>query len=71
MVIDVYKTIFFGRADPQLFIPPRDLDLLIRSSFELLDLDFNYDELSQIYQSLCTHGEQSRFYSDVLESDGF
>lgn len=71
MIVQVYQNIFYAHESPQLFIPARDLDLVIRSTFELLNLDFNTHGLSQSLNSLCTEGPQSRFYSDVLESNGF
>jgi hypothetical protein len=71
MIVQVYQNIFYAHESPQLFIPARDLDLVIRSTFELLNLDFNTHALSETLNSLCTEGPQSRFYSDVLESNGF
>lgn len=71
MIVQVYQNLFYAHESPQLFIPARDLDLVIRSTFELLNLDFNTHCLSQTLNSLCTEGPQSRFYSDVLESNGF
>ncbi len=70
-LIEQYQQVFYSNANPILYIPPRDIDLLLRSSFELLHLEFYQPVLSQLLMSLCTEGPQSRFYLDVLESDRF
>jgi hypothetical protein len=70
-IIEQYQQVFYSNANPILYIPPRDIDLLLRSSFEFLHLEFYQPVLSQLLMSLCTEGPQSRFYLDVLESDRF
>lgn len=70
-LIEQYQQVFYSNANPILYIPPRDIDLLLRSLLELLHLEFYQPVLSQLLMSLCTEGPQSRFYLDVLESDLF
>ena len=71
LIIGQYQQVFYANANASLYIPPRDIDLLLRSTFELLNLDFDQPRLSQLLISLSTEGPQSPFYLHVLGSDGF
>lgn len=71
LIIGQYQQVFYANANASLYIPPRDIDLLLCSTFELLNIDFNQLRLSQLLISLSTEGPQSQFYLDVLGSDGF
>jgi hypothetical protein len=71
LIIGQYQQVFYANANASLYIPPRDIDLLLRSTFELLNIDFNQLRLSQLLISLSTEGPQWQFYLDVLGSDGF
>lgn len=71
LIIGQYQQVFYANANASLYIPPRDIDLLLRSTFELLNIEFNQLRLSQLLISLSTEGPQSQFYLDVLGSDGF
>ena len=62
MIISLYKTIFYGREDPLMFIPSNDLDLLLRTALE--GFEFDQTALSEI---LCQDRHESPFYSGVLE----
>ena len=66
MIISLYKTLFYGREDPLLFIPSNDLDLLLRSALESYEL--NQTALSDILQSLCQERHESPFYSGLMEA---
>lgn len=66
MIIDLYKSIFYGRGDPLLFIPMNDLDLLLRKA--LGSFDFDQTALNEILRSLCQDRHESPFYSGLLES---
>ncbi|KAM1633706.1 hypothetical protein TB2_011681 [Malus domestica] len=66
MVISLFKTIFFGRDDPLLFIPAEDLDLLLRVALE--NVEFDQKALSEIFESLCKDRHESPSYSSVMES---
>ena len=66
MVISLFKTIFFGREDPLLFIPAEDLDLLLRVALE--SVEFDQKALSEIFESLCKDRHESPSYSSVMES---
>lgn len=71
LIIGQYQQVFYSNANASLYIPPRDIDVLLRSTFELLSLDFDQPRLSQLLISLSTEGPQSQFYLNVLGSDGF
>ena len=64
MIISLYKTFFYGREEPLMFIPSNDLDLLLRMALE----SFHFDQtaLSEILRSLCQDRHESPFYSGVL-----
>ncbi len=66
MIIDLYKTLFYGREDPLFFIPTRDLDLLLRAA--LGSFDFDQAALNEILRALCQDRHESPFYSGLLES---
>jgi len=67
MIIELYKTIFYGKEDPLLFIPRHDLDLFLRAA--LGSFDFDQAALSEILRSLCQDRHESPFYSGLLESN--
>lgn len=64
MIISLYKTIFYSREDPLLFIPMNDLDLLLRTALE----SFGFDQTYNIFQSLCQDRHESPFYSKAKAS---
>lgn len=70
-IINQYQCLFYQDAPSILYIPPRDVDLVIRTYFELMGMDFNQPRLSELLMSFYADGAQSRFYWDVLQSDAF
>lgn len=65
MIIDLYKTIFYGREDPMVLIPINYFDLCLRSALE--SFEFDQTALSEILRSLCQERHESPFYSGVME----
>lgn len=63
----LYKIIFFGRQDPLLFIPESDLDYILRSYLEPIQL--NHPALFEVLRSLCQDRYESTFYCRVLEDN--
>lgn len=63
------KCIFFGRQDPLLCIPGKDLDLLLRRHLE--PIEFDLSALCEVLRSLHHDRHAAPFYSGLLESDAF
>lgn len=68
LIIDQYQCLFYQNAPSIVYVPPRDVDLVLRSCFELWGVEFNQPRLSELLMSLYADGG---FYWDVLQSDGF
>lgn len=68
MMISLFKTIFFKWEDPLLFIPAKDLELLLCVALE--SVKFDQKALFEIFKSFCKDQHGSPSYSSVMESKG-